>query len=81
MKRRITDFQMDEHGDWRAALDCGHFQHVRHNPPLTTRSWVLTEAGRESRIGVELDCKRCDEESEKENSVSDYSYGSATRLP
>ena len=45
-------------------LDCGHFQHVRHDPPLTTRHWVLTEAGRASRLGFELDCRRCDEEFE-----------------
>ena len=67
MKRRITGFDTDEHGDWRAELECGHFQHVRHDPPLTTRSWVLTEEGRASRIGFELDCKRCDEEAEKED--------------
>jgi hypothetical protein len=46
MKRRIKGFEMDEHGDWRAELECGHFQHVRHGPPLMTRSWVLTEEGR-----------------------------------
>lgn len=62
MKRRITEFDIDDDGDWRAALECGHFQHVRHDPPLTTRSWVLTKEGRASRIGFELDCKRCDEE-------------------
>lgn len=65
---------MDEHGDWRAELDCGHYQHVRHNPPLMTRYWVLTEAGRASRIGFALDCKRCDEEAEKE-SPSDWDFG------
>jgi hypothetical protein len=59
VKRRITAFDTDEHGDWRAAVECGHFQHVRHDPPLTTRSWLLTEEGRASRIGFELDCKRC----------------------
>ena len=26
-----------------------------------TREWVLTEEGRASRIGFELNCKRCDE--------------------
>jgi hypothetical protein len=31
---------------------------------LTTREWVLTPEGRESRAGVELDCKRCDEEAD-----------------
>ena len=64
MKRRITGYDQDEHGDWRAALACGHYQHVRHNPPLVTRAWVLTEAGRASRLGCELNCKRCDEEFE-----------------
>ncbi len=73
MKRRITGFDTDEQDDWRAALDCGHFQHVRHNPPLTTRSWVLTKKGRTSRIGFELDCKRCDEDAEKESpGVQDF---------
>jgi hypothetical protein len=62
VKQRITGFDTDEHDNWRAALECGHFQHVRHDPPLTTRSWVLTEEGRASRISFELDCKRCDEE-------------------
>jgi len=61
MKRRIKGFEIDDEGHWRAALDCGHFQHVRHDPPLSTRYWVLTEEGRASRLGQELDCKRCDE--------------------
>lgn len=61
MKRKITGFQMDEQGDWRADLECGHRQHVRHNPPLVSRPWVLTEEGRASRLGFELDCKHCDE--------------------
>ena len=64
MKRQIIGFDTDEHGHWRAELECGHFQHVRHDPPLSTRSWVLTEAGRASRLGVVLDCQRCDEEAE-----------------
>ena len=62
MKRKIVGYERDDEGHWRAALACGHFQHVRHNPPLVTRLWVLTEAGRASRLGDELDCKRCDEE-------------------
>ena len=60
MNRKITNFNMDEHGDWRADLECGHRQHVRHNPPLVSRAWVLTEAGRAARIGFELNCKHCD---------------------
>jgi hypothetical protein len=62
MNRKITGFHQDDEGHWRADLDCGHRQHVRHDPPLTSRPWVLTTAGRVSRIGFELNCKRCDEE-------------------
>jgi len=62
MRRKIVGFNQDDESYWRAELDCGHYQHVRHDPPLTTRHWVLTEEGRASRLGLELDCKRCDEE-------------------
>ena len=63
MKQIITGFEKDDEGHWRAMLACSHRQHVRHDPPLTTRAWVLTEEGRASRLGYELNCKRCDEES------------------
>jgi len=69
MKCKITGYEKDEHGDWRAELECGHYQHVRHNPPLVTRAWVLTEEGRASRLGYELNCKRCDGEIETEEEV------------
>jgi len=62
MKRKIIGFDKDDAGDWRAELDCGHFQHVRHKPPLATRKWVLTEKERLEKLGVELNCKKCDEE-------------------
>ena len=62
MKQKIIDFDQDDEQHWRAVLACGHRQHVRHDPPMTSRPWVLTEAGRASHIGLELDCKRCDEE-------------------
>jgi len=64
MKQKITGFDRDDDDHWRAILECGHRQHVRHDPPLIIRRWVLTPAGRNSRIGIELDCKRCDEECE-----------------
>lgn len=64
MKHAITGFEKDDEDHWRAILDCGHRQHVRHDPPLIERTWVLTQAGRDSRLGLELDCKRCDEESD-----------------
>lgn len=81
MKRRITGFDTDELGDWRAELECGHLQHVRHNPPLTKREWVLTKAGRDSRMGFELDCKRCNEEAEKEESSNEDSEASVHARP
>jgi len=45
-----------------AKLSCRHYQHVRHDPPLRVREWVLTAEGRTSRIGQELNCKKCDED-------------------
>ncbi len=60
MKRRITGFYEDIEGYFVAMLECGHEQHVRHKPPLVERPWVLTDAGRQSRIGFELDCPECD---------------------
>lgn len=67
MIRKITGFDQDDENHWRAILDCEHRQHVRHDPPLTSRSWVLTEEGRAARLGLELDCKRCDEEPDSDN--------------
>lgn len=61
MNQKITGFHLDAEEHWVADLGCGHRQHVRHDPPWQVRPWVLTEEGRRSRLGVELDCKRCDE--------------------
>lgn len=60
MKRSITGYGVDEQGDWFATLDCGHRQHVRHKPPFINRPWVITEEGRNSFLGHELNCIRCD---------------------
>jgi tellurite resistance-related uncharacterized protein len=60
MQRRITEFVRDEHGDWVVALDCGHRQHARHNPPFTNRPWVVTEEGRAEQLGKEWPCALCD---------------------
>jgi hypothetical protein len=62
MKRKIVAFHQDEAGNWVAELECGHSQHVRHQPPFQVRSWVITPAGRQSRLGVELDCALCIEQ-------------------
>lgn len=67
MKRKIIGFDRDDDGDWRAALECGHFQHVRHNPPLVRREWVLSEKGRGEKIGAEIECKKCDDEDARTN--------------
>ncbi len=61
MKQSIVDFRQDEEGHWVAVLACGHGQHVRHNPPLANRPWVLTEAGRRRFLGVELVCVLCEQ--------------------
>ncbi len=52
-------FHRDEEDHWVALLECGHSQHVRHDPPLVSREWVLSEAGRTSRLGAVLTCTRC----------------------
>lgn len=62
MTRTIIGYHLDEFGDWVADLECGHGQHVRHQPPMITRPWVLTEAGRAQHLGTTLNCKKCDEE-------------------
>lgn len=61
MKQKITGFHQDVENHWVAELECGHAQHVRHDPPWMERPWVLTTEGRTSRLGVELNCVRCDE--------------------
>jgi tellurite methyltransferase len=60
LQRRITGFLRDEHGDWIASLDCGHRQHVRHNPPFMNRPWVVSEEGRAEQLGKEWSCPPCD---------------------
>lgn len=59
MNRRITGFHRDEEGDWVAELECGHGQHVRHNPPWTARPWTMTSEGRASMLGHTLNCRLC----------------------
>jgi len=61
VRRRITGFHQDDERHWVAELECGHNQHVRHDPPWQVRPWVLTEAGRRSRLGETLNCVICDE--------------------
>ena len=47
----MVAYHTDDENHWVAELACGHFQHVRHDPPMITRPWVLTEDGRNSMLG------------------------------
>jgi hypothetical protein len=60
MEQPIIGFHLDEEHHWVAELACGHFQHVRHDPPWTERPWVITAEGRAEKLGVLLNCKKCD---------------------
>jgi hypothetical protein len=60
MDRRIVDFHQDNEGHWVADLECGHTQHVRHDPPWMNRPWVITPEGRASRLGTVLNCLKCE---------------------
>ena len=57
--RKIVGFHQDEDGDWVADLECGHTQHVRHDPPWQVRPWVITESGRAGFLGKTLECVKC----------------------
>lgn len=60
MQQAIVGFYLDEENHWVAELACGHTQHVRHDPPWQNRPWVLTEQGRKKKLGVMLECKKCE---------------------
>lgn len=57
--RRIVGFHLDDEKQWVAQLECGHNQHVRHNPPWVNRPWVVSEEGRSAALGQTLDCSKC----------------------
>ena len=61
MERRICGYHQDDEYHWVAELDCGHDQHVRHDPPWQVREWVTTPAGRAEHLGTSLSCRLCDE--------------------
>ena len=62
--RRMVGFHQDEEGHWVAELECGHTQHVRHDPPWQLRPWVITAEGRRSFLGATLNCVDCDRDTE-----------------
>ena len=59
VQRRIVGFHQDGEGHWVADLECGHSQHMRHEPPWQVRSWVLTAEGRAGMVGQSLACAEC----------------------
>jgi len=59
MKQPIVGYHKDEEDHWVARLQCGHNQHVRHNPPWMIRTWVTTKDGRNAMIGHQLECVKC----------------------
>lgn len=69
-ERRIVGFHQDSLGDWVADLECGHGQHVRHDPPWQSRPWVTTSGGRASFIGRTLQCVLCGSDSGATRSTS-----------
>ena len=62
MQQTIIDFHLDDEQHWVAQLACGHNQHVHHTPPWQNRPWVLTEDGRNEKLGMMLECKVCHQE-------------------
>jgi Protein of unknown function (DUF3565) len=55
----IVRYRQDEEKHWIAELSCGHHQHVRHQPPLVERPWVITQSGRAEKIGHPVACAQC----------------------
>ncbi len=66
MQRHITGYHQDEENHWVAQLDCGHNQHVRHDPPWTNRPWVISPEGRARMLGTVLNCKKCDSDAPRD---------------
>jgi hypothetical protein len=60
MDRAVVGFHLDDEGHWVAELECGHDQHVRHDPPWQNRPWTQTQAGRDAALRQWLACRKCD---------------------
>ncbi|MBC3766178.1 DUF3565 domain-containing protein [Neptunicella marina] len=69
MFQPICGYHKDDENHWVAQLSCGHFQHIRHNPPWTNRPWTQTEQGRLGMLGHELNCLKCDNGEPKDQLV------------
>lgn len=60
MEAKIVGYHQDDENHWVAQLACGHFQHVRHQPPFINRPWVIDKKGRDAMKGQKLNCVKCD---------------------
>jgi ribosomal protein S18 acetylase RimI-like enzyme len=60
MQRAIVGFHQDDEQHWVAELECGHNQHVRHDPPWFNRPWTTTPEGLAKTLGKRLECRKCD---------------------
>ncbi|SEL54460.1 Protein of unknown function [Colwellia chukchiensis] len=60
MLQAIIGYQRDEQQHWVAKLNCGHLQHVRHQPPFINRPWVLKQTTRDAMLGQQLNCVKCE---------------------
>lgn len=58
-ERVIVGFHRDGEGHWVADLECGHAQHVRHDPPWNVRVWATTDSGRAGMLGATVTCAQC----------------------
>ena len=67
MLQLIISFHQDEENDWVTVLQCGHFQHVRHDPPFINRPWVTSKEGQDKMNGHQLKCKKCDTNEPKDS--------------
>jgi hypothetical protein len=59
VNKRIVGYHQDDELHWVAELECGHNQHVRHDPPWINRQWVTTAQGRDHHLGQTLKCRKC----------------------
>jgi len=67
MLRAIAGYHKDDENYWVAQLDCGHFQHVRHQPPFINRPWVMALNTRNAMLGQPLNCIKCDNGAPKDS--------------
>jgi hypothetical protein len=59
MDHAISGFFQNNAGHWVAKLACKHELQFQHNPPEANNAWVLTQTGRDDKIGVLLFCVNC----------------------